>query len=120
VWYARQKQFERISQHDPSLQSWVVRLDAPGSAWSWEREWRIVRSSTVALRELELIGLLVGNPSWTGVCYANCVSVVTGQRIWGNFYPPLPPGLPRWLWNHTNAQFQWLPPLFCEIKPWKP
>jgi hypothetical protein len=112
VWYARQKQFERIGQHDPSLQSWVVRLDAPGSDWSWEREWRIVRSSAVELRELELVGLLVGDPRWTGVRYANCVSVVTGQLTWGNFYPPLPSGLPRWLWNPANVQFQWLPPLF--------
>jgi hypothetical protein len=93
----------------PNLQSWAVRLDAPNPDWTWEREWRIVRSPAVALHELALVGLLVGAASWTGVRYANCVSAATGQLESGNFFPPLPPGLPRFLWNYSNADFEQLP-----------
>jgi len=112
VWYARQEEFEWLGKHDPGLQSWAVRWDARRSDWRWEREWRIVRSSAVALPELELVGLLVGCPSWNGVRHAYRVNVATGQPTWGDFYPPLPPGLPRWLWEPTNGQFQQLSPLF--------
>lgn len=116
VWYTRQAQHQMLMQLDPCLRSWAVRLDAPDSDWRWEREWRIVRPSAsgqaVALSELRLAGLLVGDPSWTGVRYAYCVAAATGQPTWGNFFPPLPPGLPRGWWNPTTAQIQWLPPLF--------
>lgn len=112
VWYARQEEFEWLGKHDPGLQSWAVCWNAPRNDWRWEREWRIVRPSAVALTELELVGLLVGDQWWTGARYVNYVAAETGQPIWGNFFPPVPPGLPRWLWDPANAQFQQLLPLF--------
>jgi hypothetical protein len=116
VWHARPEQYQALQQFGPGLRSWAVRLD-PGSDWLEEREWRIVRPATnqppaVPLAELRLAGLIVGDPSWTGARYAYRVAVATGQPGWGNFFPPIPPGLPRWWWNPSSARFQSLSPLF--------
>ena len=118
VWYARPEQYQALRQLDPRLRSWAVRLE-PGSDWLEEREWRIVRSTTapgqplaVPLSRLRLVGLIVGDPSWTGARYEYCVAAATGQLTWGSFFPPLAAGLPRWWWNPAHAQFQLLPPLF--------
>ena len=67
MWYPREQQ-HKILQLDPLLRSWEVLLEAPDNDWRWECEWRIVRSSppTVALTELRLAGLLVGDQLWSG------------------------------------------------------
>jgi hypothetical protein len=67
VWYPREQQ-HKILQLDPLLRSWEVLLEAPDNDWRWECKWRIVRSSppTVALTELRLAGLLVGDQLWSG------------------------------------------------------
>ena len=53
--------------------------------------------AVVTLSELKLVGLLVGDPDWTGFRWACCVpaSSTTGEAQWGSFFPPVPPGLPR-------------------------
>ena len=126
VWHARLDQWNKIKQlNDPDLRSWALRLDpASDSDWLEEREWRIPRppipdqssappSCVVPLRELGLVALLVGNPSWNGVRVTNAIAVATGQLTHGLFFPlVLPPGLPRWWWNPTVGQIQALHPLF--------
>jgi hypothetical protein len=111
VWYPRTEQ-HKILQLDHRLRSWAVPLEAPGNDWRWEREWRIVRSSppAVALTELRLACLLVGDPWWNGVLYETRVAADTGQPRQDYFFPPIPPGLPRYWWNGTHIQL--LSPLF--------
>jgi hypothetical protein len=117
VWYSRREQVERLERLDPSLLSWAVLLDAPNYDWRWEREWRIVRPSVsgegVALSELRLACLLVGDPSWTGARYDYCIAADTGQPRWDNFLPRLlPRGLPRGWWNAITGNIEWLAPLW--------
>lgn len=115
VWYPRSPQHQRLLQLDPSLLSWAVLFEAPNYDWHWEREWRIVRPSVsgegvVALSELRLAALLVGDPSWNGLRYDYLVAADTGQPRQGYFFPQIPSGLQRWWWNGTDLQM--LPPLF--------
>jgi hypothetical protein len=113
TWHARPEEHQALGQLSPRLRSWAVRLD-PGSDWLQQREWRIPREpgAAVALCELRLVGLLVGDPRWTGARWEHCVSAATGQHQWGSFFPPLPSGLPRYWWDPRSAQLQQLPPLF--------
>jgi hypothetical protein len=111
AWHARPEAYQAL---DPSLRSWAVRLD-PGSDWLEEREWRIVRSpspprTVVALSELRLLALLVGDQAWTGARWANGVTT-TGPQ-WNYFFPPTAAGLMRFWWNPANAQLQPLSPLY--------
>jgi hypothetical protein len=106
-------QYQWLMQLEPRLRSWAVRLDSE-SDWVHEREWRIVLQPSgmpvfVPLFMLRPIGLLVGDPSWTGTPSPYLASVL-GQPAVG--FPPLARGLPRWWWDPATAQFQWLPPLF--------
>jgi hypothetical protein len=115
VWYPRLPQHQRLLQLDPSLLSWAVLLEAPDYDWHWEREWRIVRpsasgQSVVALSELRMAALLVGDPSWNGVRYEYRVAADTGQPRWDHFFQRIPSGLQRWWWNGTELQL--LRPLF--------
>jgi hypothetical protein len=118
VWYARTHEQRMLAQLGPRIQAWTVRLDVD-SDWLEEREWRIPRTpqdpkTVVAISELELVGLLVGDPAWTGVRWAPCVPIgtTTGQPQWGYFYPPIPPGLSRLWWDASTAQLVPLAPLF--------
>ncbi len=116
TWHARATEHQALCHLSPRLRAWAVPLD-PGSAWLQEREWRIPRApceprTVVALSELLLVGLVVGDPRWTGARWEHCVWAGTGRRQWGNFYPPLPSGLARFWWDPRSAQLQRLPPLF--------
>ncbi|MBV8541706.1 MAG: hypothetical protein JO063_06560 [Pseudonocardiales bacterium] len=116
IWHARPEEHQALSDLSPRLRARVVRLD-PGSDRLHEREWRIPRapcepSTTVALSELQLVGLLVGDPRWAGVRWEHCVSATTGVRQWGHFFPPLSSGLPRFWWDPSSARLRRLPPLF--------
>jgi hypothetical protein len=121
VWHARREQYEKLKQlNDPDLRTWALRLDPETeSDWLEEREWRIPRPAisgqpppAVPLYELRLVGLLVGDPSWTGAQHRYAIAAATGQYAWGNFFPPMPSGLSRWWWNPEAELIQPLPPLF--------
>lgn len=119
IWHARPEEHRALRHLSPRLRSWAVPLD-PGSDWRDEQEWRIPRSpreprTVVALSELQLVGLLVGDPRWTGARWEHCVSAATGQRQWGHFFPPLPSGLPRFWWDRSSARLRQLPPLFGRV-----
>ncbi|MGH3599783.1 MAG: hypothetical protein ACRDQH_05810 [Pseudonocardiaceae bacterium] len=116
TWHARATELQALGHLSPRLRAWAVPL-VPGTAWLQEREWRIPRApceprTAVALSELQLVGLLVGDPRWTGSRWEHCVSAGTGQHQWGNFFPPLASGLPRFWWDPSSAQLQRLRPLF--------
>lgn len=116
AWHARDLEY-RLLQQNQRLRSWAVRL-GPGSDWLEEREWRIVRPQTagkpwgIPLGDLRLVGLIVGDPTWTGARWANCVPAGSDRPVWSMYYPPVPGGLPRWWWDPANAQFQALTPWF--------
>ena len=118
VWHARPEQYRALGERDPVLRSWAVRLD-PGSDWLEEREWRIVRAaavparrSAVGLGELRIVALIVGDQAWTGARWGEMVAGATGRPAWGNYFPPLLAGVPRWWWNPAAAQLQYLPPFY--------
>lgn len=117
VWYARPEHYAALGVADPALRSWAVRLD-PGSDWLEEREWRIVPPTradglnpTVPITTLGLVAVIVGDPTWNGALYRTAMTAA-GVTQWGLFYPPLPPGLPRWWWNPTTGKLQALHPLY--------
>jgi hypothetical protein len=117
VWYARPEQYTALGMIDPGLRSWAVRLD-PGSDWLEEQEWRIVLPArtdgltpVVPLTTLRLVAIIVGAPAWSGAAHRTATTLA-GVSQWGWFYPPLPPGLPRWWWNVSTGKLEPLNPLF--------
>jgi len=117
VWHVRTDQHEQLKKLAPQLRSWAVRL-GEGSDWLEEREWRITRpksagyAPSVGLDELRLLGLLVGDPWWSGGRAATLVPRGGSQPQPGSYFPPaLHPGLPRILWNPEIGHLD-LAPLF--------
>jgi hypothetical protein len=116
VWYARPDQYRTLGMIDPVLRFWAVRLD-PGSDWLEEQEWRIVLPArtdgltpVVPFTTLRLVAIIVGDPSWTGA--EQRWAMTPNGMQWGLFYPPMPPGLPRWWWNPNSTKLEPLAPLF--------
>lgn len=120
VWYARPAEVEALralsTNGGPDMRAWTVRLD-PGSDWLEEREWRVPRPHSISpspgidLSELHLVGLLVGDQSWTGARYTTAANAM-GQQQTAWFYPPIPHGVPRWWWNATASTLVPLAPLY--------
>lgn len=118
VWHARPEQFTELCQRNMSattqLRSWAVRL-GENSDFLEEREWRIVRAPTpnttpaISLNELELFGLIVGDPMWVPI-RTGWMQSVTGQLTWGNWFPPVIRGLQRWWWNPQAQHLQAIGP----------
>lgn len=116
AWHARDLEYSMLQQNQ-QLRSWAVRL-GQGSDWLEEREWRIVRYQTspppwgIPLVNLRLLGLIVGDPAWTGARPANLVPIGGDRPVPGVYYPSVPPGLPRFWWNPATAQFVALAPWY--------
>jgi hypothetical protein len=67
VWSVRSPQFDTLS---PDQKRWAVRFDTTPekrSDWLFEREWRIPRpvdDPALLLTTANLVGILIGDPSW--------------------------------------------------------
>jgi hypothetical protein len=106
IWHARPAEYQRLADLDPGLRPWRVRLDHT-SDWLEEREWRIVPEPVpgtlpgIPLSRLKLVGLLVGDPQWTG-------ARLHDGRLRP---PPSAADVPRYRWNQSSGELEYLPPL---------
>lgn len=112
IWYARPAEYQRLADLAPDLRPWRVRLDET-SDWLEEREWRIVLEPVagtlpgIPLSKLKLVGLVVGDPQWTGA------RLHDGKLL----PPPWAAGVPLYCWNQSSSELEYLPPLSVRTAP---
>jgi hypothetical protein len=114
VWYARTTEYKALPKHPSRFRSWAVELAGHKNDWLEEREWRIPREpqvpkTVVELSELQPVGVLVGDPDWAGVRWADSAS---GELPGGYVSPPASRGLLRYWWDSSSAQLRQLATLF--------
>lgn len=118
VWYARTDEYEQLRRGASTrIRSRLVRLEAGGSDWLEEREWRIPVAGpaesqpSVALGALRLYAILVGDPHWTPGRLDHRISPTTGYREQILSVPSAVCAVLRWCWDWPTKEFYQLPPL---------